>query len=200
MILNYVPLNFAPLNSSFGVNTGPELIVKPDISTVLFTCTITGAPDIEIPISNISGELVADGVSSVSVVCPDGAGYAELINERLAGNLIINTIELYTDWTSAVISSDHYLISYIASDKGASAWSVSISGKITFPGSVAVKYEAIGTSYINSNIDGKRRIRLDYNSSLRVNDILIVHGSEMIIGRISYVISRAGSYMYCSEL
>jgi len=201
MLINGGAINGVAINGLYVAVSMPALYyAKPSIRSLSFNCVITGSPDIQVPISSINGELVGDGTSSIAIVCPDGNGYALLISERLSGNIIISTTENYTDGTSAIVGSNEYAITYMSSDKGANSHSLSIRGKYTLVTAAALKYDSVGVSSISTNIEGKRRVRLDYNSDLRVNDVLIVEDDELVIGSISYVINPDGSYMYCSEV
>lgn len=200
MIINGGAINRAAINGLYGAIIPPSAVaLKKTINSIVVRCVITGSPDIVIPISNINGELVADGTSSIAIVCPDGNSYSLAIAQRITGNIIINTTENYTDGTSSVIGSDEYAITYISQDQGANSFSVSVRGKRTFVSGATFKYAAISVSAINTDIQGRRRVRLDYNSDLRINDILLIDDSELVVGRISYVINSSGSYMYVSE-
>lgn len=202
MSINGSAINASSINGlqSPIVTPGPAPVVDKVISFLSFTATLTGTPDIVVPISVINGEITASGTSSILIVVPNGAKYYSLIASRVAGSIIVSTTENYTDGTSAKILSDNYVLNSVSSARGSRSWSVSLRGSLTLPVKTVQNYTAKGVSVITTNINGSRSVRADYDSKLRSNDLFNVDGSDMVVGRISYVINVIGSYMVVSEL
>lgn len=183
---------------------GYVVIAKPVVIGRRYKCTITGAadalPDIEIPISSINGRLTNDGMSSLSIVCPDGVGYAAAIAARSNGGLIIESIEDYADGSSASDFSVEYPITGYASDRGSQNWSITISVSTTLTLGQARRVNLKGISYLGRALTGKTRARCELDKDLLPGDVAMLDdGSEYTCGSITYVIGAAGRFMEVSQ-
>jgi hypothetical protein len=195
------------LSLAFTGNTptyGYEQISKPLISSRRYKCTVTGAanslPDVIIPISSINGRVTNDGVSTLSIVCPEGVNYAAAIEARAAGGFVIESVEDYSDGSSDSSLWVEYPITGVSSDRGAHNWSITISGSVTLTLGQARRLALLGVSYLAQSAAGKTRARCELDKDLLPGDVAMLDdGSEYTCSAITYVIGAAGRFMEVQE-
>lgn len=179
------------------------IVDKPIIVSHSITCDISdvgsGFGLVTIPISSISGSVNKNSQSSLLLVCPDGTNYADIIADRIDGIFVINTIEVYSDGTTNTVTSSNFNIQTVTSDKGAKSWSISFRGTNSHANPTITSYVAYGVQILTTDGEGKRRVRLNYNADLKINDTLVVDGSDLTVGSITYTLSSRNQYMTVTE-
>lgn len=152
----------------------------------IYRLFLTGAPDLELPLSSISCRRNSGGMS-LSVVCP-GVTAAQMsgILARAAGNLVVrrgarfvNGNEQLEDFLTAPLQS-------IAPDTGAKSASVTLSGKMPWSAETIRARLIRGISY-RAGDSSNERVRADIDTFLRVGDIAdLGNGETLTIAEMVY--------------
>jgi len=195
--LNTTPLNAQSVQSSYA-------LVKGEISGRKYTCIITGAADglddAIIPLSNISIRMDETNVSSLSVVCPDGVGYADSIINRKNGSLKLLSLEIYNDGTESLSDSQEYAITAISSARGSKSFSVSITAQTTLFNTTPKIIILSGVSYISQNQSGNTRLRASPDKDILPGDTVILDDlSELLVNTVTTTISARLSSMEITD-
>lgn len=183
---------------------GAKLVVQPGLSGHRFNMILSAGagPELRIPISSISGQLRADGLSSMNVVIPDGYSYANAIANEIAfdgGHFQIESIDLFTDQSELVSLSEIFDIDTIRSDKGAKSYSITLRGTDTLPANVGRRIQLSGVSYISTQANGKTRVRSDYNSNVLPGDVVVFDDGDIVVDSVTQVIGISQMYMECAD-
>jgi len=156
----------------------------------IYDCIVTGdadsLTDITIPISSLDLDENQTGISSLTIVCPDGLNFASSILARPNGGLILSSYDLYSDGSSALEKElDEFLITSISDSSGASSHSVSITGQVEILNPSPKTENIIGESFIFTNKDGTVRIRGSVNMLLLPGDTLTYSGGSFTVDKIA---------------
>jgi len=161
-------------------------IVDPEKYTLLYTLTITGDTDIDIPISSFQCRLRSGEQSYLSVVIP-GLDYASVISDRPDGQLVINAIYFNDGVPRKGAEIARVNIDSVRIDEG------SINKSITITGYRQEAYNA--ETHVLANYtymclkDGKYRYRFPQPElQLKPGHTVIVNGISFIANVISYYV------------
>lgn len=181
-----------------------DILEKPEIVTSYYVCEITGTadglPDLTVPISNMNQQLNTDGSSSITVICPAGLDYAEGIQARVNGGIIITTNELYSDGSTAISNSEEFTIGSLQSSQGGRNFSVSVTGRRELTFGNNKKHTLQGHSFTSTNAQGRRTIRCKLDKDIFPRDtVILTDGSEMLVDTAAIIISENQQFMSLTE-
>lgn len=170
-----------------------------DKAQVIYYCILTGAEngvaDVYLPISSFQARMRDGEPSYLSCVVPSSLLYADLVEERSEGEIIIRKGYRFDDGseqTEEIIRVDY---EYLQIDRGSQSDSLTITGHKTITSTAPKDWTVQGVSFFGVNTDGKRRIRADIDLFLRCGDVCIygIGASDyFIVGLISYSVQAAG--------
>ncbi len=139
MLINGALINAAKINEggAGGVFKPPKYISPLFIPRISIQLLITGGADtLEdalIPISRLSGSMVAEGAYRMQVIVPDGFTYGADINARSNGEFVIQATEYLADGSSRDIFSNAYSDFKVESTKAVDSWVFTLSGEYIPP-------------------------------------------------------------------
>ncbi len=185
-------------NTVFPAVFVPRKIVFNTAISVLFSGSQDGQQDIIIPVSSINGSITSSGTNSIVVVIRDAKTYSEELSKRPNALFTISSTEFYSDGTSKITQSNQYSLQSAQNDRGAENWSISVRGVSVTPLRTTFnKFNAEGIRIQSVGVDGKTRIRLNYNPELVPGDTIIDNDdNEIIINSITYTINSQSNTFF----
>jgi hypothetical protein len=196
MAINGFAVNGAVING-----TGEPIVLESTEvagSYELYTCVLTGSPDLALPVRNIQARKNNGSPTYGAVTVPAGSDYIDEINARSSGQLVITRTQINPDGTQSGSEILRVDLEDINLSEGSRQSSVVLSGHRTVSvGSPRVKPLA-GVSYINTT-NGLRRIRAKVDPDLEAGDYAEVDGEQILTETVTYNISERGSTMEIAE-
>ena len=179
-----------------------ETVVTPSITAVHYTLTLTGAPDaledLILPMSSFQVRLRSDTPNFGSVVIPNGTIYADEIEARPNGEIVISRGVRYTDGATEVDEIARVNFETIRLDQGARSNSVTLVGhKTVSPGTP--KTVTLQSASYRSESNGVRRFRTELENTIRPGDTASIDGETMTVDSISYTVSARRAVMEIAE-
>jgi hypothetical protein len=176
-------------------------------SQVIYICTLTGGnespplADLILPMSSFQGRLRDGDPSYLYCVIPVATDYADDIQARSNGEIVIQKGYRLLDGTTRLEEIARVDFESLVTDRGGRSDTASITGHKTTSATVAKERVLSGLQFIGLRADGKRWARADVDMFLRPGDTIIydLDGSEesFIAGQISYTV---GSHLATMEV
>jgi len=165
----------------------------------LYSLTLTGSPDLQLPLARIQCRQNAYGMAlTVLVPVIDGATIAEVL-ARDGGDLIISRGVRFTDGTGQVDPMFRVKLSTIRYDIGGKSATLTLGGDLSTVAALGGSRALSGIGY-RAISGGKRRVRCAIDSYLTPGDTAILGGGEsMVVGELTYSISPSEGVMEVSE-
>ena len=180
-------LTEAPVLEQMKVKT---FTVTDDNSKLVYIFTLTGDPDVEIPISSFQSRLRSGSDTYLSVVVP-GFEFASDIDDRSDGQMVIEAVNLIDGVIRKRNEVVRVNLSTIRIDEGPNNKKITLTGyrqKTYTPKTVELK----NPTYKLLN-DGKLRYRFsEHNQSLNPGDTVTISGDSFAANVISYYVAVSG--------
>lgn len=159
-----------------------------------------GFEDLILPISSFQSRATYGDNSYLSVTVPNGPAYASDVEDRAAGDLIVQVGARYADGTTEWSELVRAGLDEIRADTGPSRASITITGYRS--NSYSPKTITLDAGDYDRTLSNGRRYRmpfLDFNA--RPGDqATLADTTEMIIGSITYTVNASRATMELSEL
>lgn len=177
---------------------------------IIYRCYLTGAgespviADLELPMSSFQSTLRDGDPSYLACVVPNIVGYIDEILLRTNGEIVVK--KGYRLKNGLEILEEIARVTYenIREDRGATSASGTISGHKTVDSAGVKEWPISGMSYYSLQTDGKRRLRGEVDTFLRIGDtVQYVLGGEsrsFVVGQISYTVNPAQAIMEVGEV
>lgn len=193
-----VPQAVFPVASELSV--GEVQRFKDEHYRITYLCVVTGdedgMTDLVVPISSFQGRFRSGDPSFLSAVAP-GLDYAEAINARANGDLIVYMVKTYANGyvhTAQLMAVD---LENIDLDEGSTSQSITLSGHRAEAQSPKA-YTLRGPSY-HSIRNGKTRYRCVPDLYVRPGDTVTVNGETFVAGLITWTVGAGIESMEVSE-
>lgn len=200
MNINGATINGATIDGSSGLLVVASSLVN--AAYTLYTCVLTGSPDLTLPISSISIRKRDAEPSYCSVVVPalsDGAtDFVTEIDARSNGELVISQTIHYLDGGSATGEIIRVDLEDVNSSEGARSRSIVLSGHST--NVTAPKQKTVIGSSFRGVTNGQRRFRAAVDFDLNPGDTADVDAEQFIVEAVTITIGSAQRVMEFSEL
>lgn len=190
----------AVLRITPGLSVGEVQRFKDEHYRITYLCVVTGdadgMTDLVVPISSFQGRFRSGDPSFLSVVAP-GLDYAEAINARANGDLIVYMVKTYANGyvhTAQLMAVD---LENIDLDEGSTSQSITLSGHRTEAQSPKA-YTLRGPSYHSIRI-GRTRYRCVPDLYVRPGDTVTVNGETFVAGLITWTVGAGIESMEVSE-
>ena len=159
----------------------------------IYTLTLTGAPDVTLPISSLQTRLRNGEPSYLQVVVPNAPAYADQITARSAGQLVLKRGLQFVDGSRQMEEIARVALELIADARGANSQSITLSGHKTTTVAAPRTRELQGVSYRSAGTQ-KKRYRCRPDLFLRPGDTATVaaYGDSFAVGMITYTVSVSG--------
>jgi hypothetical protein len=171
----------------FTGGTGGVWSADLSVTQVVYRFTLTGSPDVVIPISSIQGRLRDGQPTYLSVVIPSKA-FALDVTARSDGEMIVSRGYRFANGDTTWQEIARADLDSIRLDEGAKNSSITLVGYTTTTNETPKTVTLDGASYRNVGADGKRRYRCALNMFLRPGDTAVINGESFIVGSITYTI------------
>lgn len=179
----------------------PAIILEPDPSipsSIIYRCTLTGSPDLVLPISSMQARY-RDGTDSyLSVVIPAGETYADDISDRADGEIVLERGVKFHDGTQQLVEIIRVDLEDIRDDQGGSKRSLTISGHAVFTNTVPKSITLSNATYRFAGT-GKKRFRADLDLNLRPGDTAIIGVESIVVDNITYTVNTRSEIMEITE-
>jgi hypothetical protein len=157
--------------------------------------------DAALPMSSFQAYLrdgAAGNLTYLSCVIPNSVDYESYISERTNGEIFIQRGYRFLDGTEQMEELLRVDFESLQIQRGANSDSATITGTRLITWGAAKEWTISGLSYYNLQADGKRRIRADLDTFLRVGDVCI-YGSGandyFTVGEIQYIVQALPATM-----
>lgn len=193
----YTKVPGLPITTALGIpNLIREYVGSP--LPIVYTLTLTGSPNIELPLSSFSIRSNSSG-TYLSVVSPGSTlETVDAIEARSSGQLIIRSGYLIGGYQQLeiLVTADLTGLRY---DAGGNSLSISLDGSVANDASHNKTRTLTGISYRNETT-GARRVRCAVDPYLRIGDIADLGGAETLtVGGITIYVSATQAVMEVSE-
>lgn len=176
-------------------------------ATPVYICVLTGSADglddLEIPISSFQAKMRDGNPSYISAYIPDIMNWADEINARQNGDILIRKGYKFADGTRQLETIAWVDFENLRYDKGAKSQTGVISGHRTESSSETGTKTVIlsGVSYVSLQENGFLRIRSEIDLFLRPGDTVIYddEGGSIVAGYINYVVNTDFAWMEVTE-
>lgn len=168
-------------------------------STVRYTCTLTGTPDLSLRIASAQIRKKSGAQTFASVSVPNGVAQIDAIQARAAGQIVITRIQ--TNLDGSVVSGEIARVDVDRVDmaRGPGSSTIIIQGHRNTTNTTPTIRPLIGVSQYNLN-DGLRRIRAQVDHTILGADIAQYGAEEFTISDVAINLRPSGGTMDVSEL
>lgn len=172
------------------------------LTKVYYTLVLTGAPDslpdITIPMNSFQSRLKDGDPSYLSVNIPNGRKYADDVNARPNGELVVTRIGTKEDGSQESVEIARVNLEEIREDEGARSSSITLSGHKTTTSSTPKGIELSGISY-RATYGNKRRVRPAMDGNVAPGDQANIGGEVFYIGEITRYVNPTSAGMEVVE-
>lgn len=202
-----IPLSSLEVNGYIPFPTWSISAQAEATATPIYICVLTGAADgledLEIPISSFQAKMRDGDPSYISAYIPNIAAWADEINARENGDILIRKGYKFADGTRQLETIAWVDFENLRYDKGANSQTGVIMGHRTESASeTGTKTVTLsGVSYKSLQENGLMRIRCSVNLFLRPGDTVIYddEGSTIVAGYINYIVNTDYAWMEVTE-
>jgi len=167
------------------------------VAQIIYTFTLTGSPDVVIPVSSIQMRRRDGEPTYINVVIPH-KDYAAIVAARSSGEMVIKKGYRFADGSTSLQEIARADLDQIRVDRGGRNASISLIGYKTVENTVPKTVELSGASY-RAYAGAKRRYRCAVDLWLQPGDTVQINGEEFTAGMISYTIGSRQELMEVGE-
>lgn len=179
-----------------------DAVWQPVITAVHFTLILTGAADgttdLILPMSSFQGRLRSGTPSYLAAIVPNASAYADAIDARPNGELVISRGDRWTDGRLEITEIARANLETIRYDLGPRSASATLAGHKTVSYAAPKTVALVGASY-RAVTNGLRRYRSQIDNTLRPGDTAEINGESLVVREIGYTVGPELAFMEIAE-
>lgn len=161
--------------------------INPELAQRVYTFTLTGSPDVVIPVTSIQARLRDGAPTFISVVVPS-MDYAGDIAARSSGEMIIKRGNRFPNGTMQLEEIGRATLNEIRTDEGPNNQSITLTGRTT-QSNTAPKQVVMENIQYRAENKGIRRYRCSVDNFLRPGDTAVIGSESIVVGHMSWYVN-----------
>lgn len=158
----------------------------------------SGFEALRLPMRSFQASMTNGRASYSSAVVPSARQYADEINDRTGGLMVVQKGLRFHDGTEVFEKIASITLSEVRIDDGSSSGSTTLSGYEVLP-TTPIKTRILNGVRYRSTSNGKRRVRCAIDLFLRAGDTAVDDGDSFTVDSITYIVGESSKRMEVQE-